>query len=210
MAKYTLPDLPYDFGALEPHISGKIMELHHGKHHRAYVTNANTALEGLAEARAKNDFSKIATLERALAFNLSGHVLHSLFWQNLAPKAGGEPTGALADQVKRDFGSFAAFRGELTGAAMTIMGSGWAALTWDPIGKRLLTAQIHDHQSEITQGGIPILVMDAWEHAFYLQYGPDKKSYFEAIWNVWNWADAGSRFDAVRGVDLGLRGASER
>ena len=210
MAKYTLPDLPYDFGALEPHISGKIMELHHGKHHRAYVTNANTALEGLAEARAKNDFSKIATLERALAFNLSGHVLHSLFWQNLAPKAGGEPTGALADQVKRDFGSFAAFRGELTGAAMTIMGSGWTALMWDPIGKRLLTAQIHDHQSEIAQGGIPILVMDAWEHAFYLQYGPDKKSYFEAIWNVFNWADAGSRFDAVRGVDLGLRGAAER
>ena len=210
MAKYTLPDLPYDFGALEPHISGKIMELHHGKHHRAYVTNANTALEGLAEARAKNDFSKIATLERALAFNLSGHVLHSLFWQNLAPKAGGEPTGALADQVKRDFGSFAAFRGELTGAATTIMGSGWAALMWDPIGKRLLTAQIHDHQSEIAQGGIPILVMDAWEHAFYLQYGPDKKSYFEAIWNVFNWADAGSRFDAVRGVDLGLRGAAER
>jgi Fe-Mn family superoxide dismutase len=210
MAKYTLPDLPYDFGALEPHISGKIMELHHGKHHRAYVTNANTALEGLAEARAKNDFSKIATLERALAFNLSGHVLHSLFWQNLAPKAGGEPTGALADQVKRDFGSFAAFRGELTGAATTIMGSGWAALMWDPIGKRLLTAQIHDHQSEIAQGGIPILVMDAWEHAFYLQYGPDKKSYFEAVWNVWNWADAGSRFEAVRGVDLGLRGAAER
>jgi len=210
MAKYTLPDLPYDFGALEPHISGKIMELHHGKHHRAYVTNANTALEGLAEARAKNDFSKVATLERALAFNLSGHVLHSLFWQNLAPKAGGEPTGALADQVKRDFGSFAAFRGELTAAAMTIMGSGWAALMWDPIGKRLLTAQIKDHQSEIAQGGIPILVMDAWEHAFYLQYGPDKKSYFEAIWNVFNWADAGSRFDAVRGVDLGLRGAAER
>src|SRR6478736_2351629 len=164
MAKYTLPDLPYDFGALE----------------------------------------------RALAFNLSGHVLHSLFWQNLAPKAGGEPTGALADQVKRDFGSFAAFRGELTAAAMTIMGSGWAALMWDPIGKRLLTAQIKDHQSEIAQGGIPILVMDAWEHAFYLQYGPDKKSYFEAIWNVFNWADAGSRFDAVRGVDLGLRGAAER
>src|SRR3954465_12591018 len=100
--KYTLADLPYDFGALEPHISGKIMQLHHDKHHRAYVTKANEALAGLADARAKNDFSKMATPERALAFNVSGHVLHSLFWQNLAPKAGGEPTGALAEQIRRD------------------------------------------------------------------------------------------------------------
>ena len=202
--QYTLPDLAYDYGALEPHISGKIMQLHHDKHHRAYVTNANTALDGLADARAKNDFSKIATLERALAFNLSGHVLHSLFWQNMAPKAGGEPTGPLADQLKRDFGAFATFRAELTAAATTIMGSGWAALMWDPLGKRLLTAQIHDHQSEITQGSVPILVLDAWEHAFYLQYGPDKKNYFEAIWNVWNWADASRRFESARGLDLGL------
>jgi len=204
MSKYTLPDLPYDYGALEPHVSGKIMQLHHDKHHRAYVSGANDALDGLAEARAKNDFSKIATLERALAFNVSGHVLHSLFWQNLAPKSGGQPTGALAEQLATDFGDFARFRGQLIGAAATIMGSGWAALVWDPVGKRLLTTQIHDHQSQITQGGIPILVLDAWEHAYYLQYGPDKKSYFEAIWNIWNWADAGRRFEAVRGVDLAL------
>jgi Fe-Mn family superoxide dismutase len=204
MSTYTLPDLPYDYGALEPHVSGKIMQLHHDKHHRAYVAGANDALDGLAEARAKNDFSKIATLERALAFNASGHILHSLFWQNLAPKAGGQPTGALAEQLARDFGDFARFRGQLVGAAATIMGSGWAALVWDPVGKRLLTTQIHDHQSQITQGGIPILVLDAWEHAYYLQYGPDKKSYFEAIWNIWNWADAGRRFEAVRGVDLAL------
>src|SRR5689334_20987745 len=170
MAKYTLPDLPYDYGALEPHISGKIMELHHDKHHQTYVNNANETLDALADARAKNDFSKIATLERALAFNVSGHVLHSLFWQNMAPKAGGEPTGALGDQLKSDFGNFSTFRAELTAAATTIMGSGWAALMWDPLSKRLLTAQIHDHQSEIPQGSVPILVLDAWEHAFYLQY----------------------------------------
>jgi len=204
MAKYTLPDLPYDFGALEPHISGKIMQLHHDKHHRAYVTGANEALDGLADARARNDFSRIAALERALAFNVSGHVLHSLFWQNLAPKAGGTPTGALAEQIATDFGAFDRFRGEMNGAAATIMGSGWAALVWDPMSKRLLTTQIHDHQNEITQGGVPILVLDAWEHAYYLQYGPEKKTYFEAIWNVWNWADAGRRFEAVRSIDLAL------
>jgi superoxide dismutase, Fe-Mn family len=206
--KYTLPDLPYDYGALEPHISGKIMQLHHDKHHRTYVNGANEALDALADARARNDFSRTAALERSLAFNVSGHVLHSLFWQNLAPGAGGQPTGALADQVKRDFGDFSRFRAELTSAASTIMGSGWAALTWDPLSKRLLTAQIHDHQNEITQGGVPILVLDAWEHAYYLQYGPEKKSYFEAIWNVWNWADAGRRFESVRGIDLGLRRAA--
>ena len=208
MATYTLPDLPYDYGALEPHVSGKIMQLHHDKHHRAYVTGANTALDGLADARAREDFSRIAALERSLAFNVSGHVLHSLFWQNLAPRAGGEPTGALADQIARDFGGFSRFRAELNSAAATIMGSGWAALTWDPLSKRLLTAQIHDHQNEITQGGVPILVLDAWEHAYYLQYGPEKKTYFDAIWNVWNWADAGRRFESVRGIDLALRQAA--
>ena len=204
MAKYTLPNLPYDYGALEPHISGDIMRLHHDKHHRAYVTGANDALDGLAEARTKNDFSKIAALERSLAFNVSGHVLHSLFWQNLAPASGGQPTGALAEQITRDFGDFSRYRAEMTAAAMTIMGSGWSALMWDPMSQRLLTAQIHDHQSGIMQGGVPILVLDAWEHAYYLQYGPEKKRYFEAIWNVWNWADAGRRFESVRGIDLTL------
>jgi len=116
MATYTLPDLPYDYGALEPHVSGKIMQLHHDKHHRAYVTGANTALDALAEARARDDFSRTAALERSLAFNVSGHVLHSLFWQNLAPRAGGEPTGALADQVKRDL---ALLRVELLAQAVT-------------------------------------------------------------------------------------------
>jgi Fe-Mn family superoxide dismutase len=209
MAKYTLPDLSYDYGALEPHISGKIMELHHDKHHQAYVTGANGALDGLAEAREKNDFSKIPALERALAFHVSGHVMHSLFWQNMAPKTGGEPTGALADQIKQDFGSFQAFRAQLTNVAATIMGSGWAALAWEPVGQRLVTTQIYDHQSQITQGGIPLMVLDAWEHAFYLQYGPDKKSFFEAVWNVWNWKDVSARFEAVREIDLGLRNASK-
>src|SRR5262245_33324365 len=208
MATYTLPPLPYDFGALEPHVSGKIIELHHDKHHAAYVAGANTALEALAEARAKNDFSKIAALERALAFHVSGHVLHSLFWQNLisAKDTTAEPDGDLAAQIKRDFGTFQAFRGQLTNTAMTIMGSGWATLAWEPVSKRLVTTQIHDHQSDVTQAGVPLLVLDAWEHAFYLQYGPDKKNYFEAIWNIWNWRDVAARFASVRSLDIGVRG----
>src|SRR4051794_34680083 len=161
MAKYTLPDLSYDYGALEPHISGKIMQLHHDKHHKAYVDGANTAFDGLAEAREKKDFVKIAALEKALAFHVSGHVLHSLFWQNLTSAkdaaAGGEPKGPLADQIARDFGGFQSFRGQLTSAAMTIMGSGWAALAWEPVAKRLVTLQIYDHQSNVAQGGVPLL-----------------------------------------------------
>jgi superoxide dismutase, Fe-Mn family len=210
MAKYTLPDLRYDYGALEPHVSGKIMQLHHDKHHAAYVGGANKALEGLEEARAKNDFARIGALEKALGFHLSGHVMHSLFWQNLTPKGGGEPSGDLGEQLKKDFGSFAGFKAQFTNCAMTIMGSGWAALAWEPVAQRLVTTQIYDHQSNITQGGVPILVLDAWEHAFYLQYGPDKKSFFDAVWNLWNWVDVAQRFEKVRSLDLSLRGATDR
>ncbi|HET8647248.1 MAG TPA: superoxide dismutase, partial [Vicinamibacteria bacterium] len=128
MPQYVLPDLDYDYGALEPHISGQIMELHHGKHHKAYVENANQTLEKMEQARATKDFSRIAGLEKALAFNLSGHVLHSVFWQNLMPKGGDAPAGELARAIVRDFGSFEAFKDQMTEVASTIMGSGWAAL----------------------------------------------------------------------------------
>jgi superoxide dismutase, Fe-Mn family len=209
MASYTLPDLPYGYSALEPHLSARIVELHHDKHHRAYVDGANQALERLQESREKNDFGKVAALERALAFNLSGHVLHSLFWQNLAPKAGGRPTGDLASAIQRDFGAFDSFRAQLVETAATIMGSGWAALAWDPIGRRLITTQIHDHQSEMAQAGVPILVLDAWEHAYYLQYFNDKKKYFNAIWNLWNWDDVSARLTAAMRLDLGLAHVAE-
>ncbi len=204
MKRFTLPDLPYDYSALEPHISARIMQLHHDKHHRGYVDGANQALEKLAESRKQNDFGRIAALERALAFNLSGHVLHSIFWRNLSPSGGGLPKGELAGAIARDFGSFESFKAQLIEAAMTTMGSGWAALGWDPIGKRLVTVQIHDHQSEVMQAGVPLLVLDAWEHAYYLQYQNDKKRFFESIWNLWNWEDVAARFIAARKVDLGL------
>ncbi|MFO7277152.1 MAG: superoxide dismutase [Pseudomonadota bacterium] len=198
MTRYVLPDLPYDYGALEPHISGKILELHHGKHHRAYVDGANKVLEQLQEARQKGDFTHIAALERQLAFNVSGHVLHSIFWQNMKPNGGGKPKGELAEAIDRDFGSFDAFKQQLTKAAGTIMGSGWAALVWDPLSQSLTTVQIHDHQSQTIQGSVPLLVIDAWEHAYYLQYHNEKLKFFDAVWNVWNWDDVAQRYAQAR------------
>ena len=208
MTEYRLPDLSYDYAALEPHISGKIMELHHDKHHATYVEGANNAIEQLDEARHKGDFTRLGALEKALAFNLSGHILHSLFWQNMKPKGGGRPDGELAQAIQRDFGGFDQFKRQLSQAASTIMGSGWAALVWEPLGKRLLTTQIYDHQSNLSQAGIPLLVLDAWEHAFYLQYQNRKAEFFEAAWHVWNWQDVGQRFLAAQKVDVNLRDAA--
>ena len=211
MSRYVLPDLPYDYGALEPHLSGKIMQLHHDKHHRTYVDTANQCIDKLIEVRRKRDFDSIAALEHKLAFNVSGHVLHSLFWQNLAPQAGGEPQGELAKTIARDFGSFETFKQQMVNTASTIMGSGWAALVWDPVIQRLGTTQIHDHQSEVTQGSFPLMVLDAWEHAYYLQYQTEKNKYFEAIWNLWNWEDVAQRFSSAKAVDVRLeRAAADR
>jgi superoxide dismutase, Fe-Mn family len=202
MAPYVLPNLDYDFGALEPHISAEIMELHHDKHHRAYVEKANEAAEQLDEARGKSDFSGIASLERALAFNLSGHALHSIFWKNLTPRGGDAPSGELGRALQRDFGSFGAFKAQLIAVAGALMGSGWAALVWEPIGQRLLTCQIYDHQSNVSQGGTPLMVIDAWEHAYYLQYKSQKAEYFKAVWNLWNWDDVSARFAAAQGLEI--------
>jgi Fe-Mn family superoxide dismutase len=202
MPRYVLPDLDYDFSALEPHVSAQIMELHHGKHHAAYVTKANETLDKLDEARDTGDFTRLGGLEKSLAFNLSGHVLHSLFWKNMKPKGGGEPKGALADAIRRDFGSFEGLKKQLTEVASTIMGSGWGALVYEPIAPRLLTCQIYDHQSNLAQAGLPLLVIDAWEHAYYLQYKTDKASFFKAVWSLWDWDDVSARFEAARQVNL--------
>jgi len=199
---FTLPPLPYDFAALEPHIDAKTMEIHHDKHHAAYVKKANETLEQLDEARDKSDFTRIAGLEKSLAFNLSGHVLHSLFWRNLMPKGGGRPTGELAQALVRDFGSFEGFQKQINEVSGTIMGSGWGALIYEPMAGRLLTSQIYDHQSNLAQAGVPLLVIDAWEHAYYLQYKTEKTKFFEAVWNLWNWDDVAQRHEAACRMNL--------
>jgi Fe-Mn family superoxide dismutase len=123
---------------------------------------------------------------------------------NLTPHGGGEPDGALRRLIDRDFGSFAGFKEQLIHTAMSLMGSGWAALLWDPVGRRLLAAQLHDHQSETTQAGIPLMVIDAWEHAYYLQYRTEKAKFFAALWNLWNWQDVEARLHSVERIDLGI------
>ena len=195
---YRLPDLPYDPGALEPHVSGRIMELHHDKHHAAYVKGANTTLERLAEVRQKSDFTLLSMLEKNLAFHVSGHVLHSLFWTNLSPDGGGEPEGPLADAFEETFGGFLPFRQQMTEAAATVQGSGWALASWEPVAGRLVVEQAYDHQGNHGQGTIPLLAIDAWEHAYYLQYQNRKADFFEAIWNVVNWDDVTRRFLAAK------------
>jgi Fe-Mn family superoxide dismutase len=196
---YTLPDLPYDPAALEPHISGRIMALHHDKHHAAYVKGANTTLEKLHEMRGKGDFSLISMLEKNLAFHVSGHVLHSLFWTNLSPNGGGEPTGALGQLLDDTFDGFPAFRQQMTEAATTIQGSGWALASWEPVAGRVVVQQVFDHQGNHGQGTMPLLAIDAWEHAYYLQYENRKADFFEAIWNVVNWDDVAARLTAAKG-----------
>jgi Fe-Mn family superoxide dismutase len=207
MKPYELPPLAYDYSALEPHYSARVLELHHDKHHKAYVDGVNAALEKLSGARDSGDLSSIVGLEKTLAFNLSGHVLHTLFWKNLSPHGGDKPEGELAAAIDEFFGGFDAFRGHLTQAAATVQGSGWGALTWEPIGERLYIEQVYDHQGNVGQGGPPLLVLDMWEHAYYLQYENRKTEWVTAFWEIVNWPDVADRFAKARTLDLALAGS---
>jgi Fe-Mn family superoxide dismutase len=204
MTKYTLPDLDYDFAALEPHISGRIMQLHHGKHHAAYVAGANATLDLMAEAREKNDLTWINKLQKDLAFNLGGHVNHSIFWKNLSADGGDKPTGELAAAIDEFFGSFDGFRAHFTANAMGIQGSGWSILAWDVLGQRLIIEQLYDQQGNLVAASVPLLMLDMWEHAFYLDYQNVKADYVAAFWNIVSWGDVQARFEAARGQTKGL------
>jgi superoxide dismutase, Fe-Mn family len=202
MPVYSLPELPYDYAALEPHYSAQVLELHHDKHHKAYVDGANTALDKLDQARTSDDFGTINQLQKNLAFHLSGHVLHSMFWQNLSPDGGGKPEGELAAAIDEGFGDFEGLRNQLTESALAVQGSGWGALTWEPLGQRLIVEQVYDHQSNVGQGAPPLLVLDMWEHAYYLQYKNVKADWVKAFWEIVNWPDVASRFERARTLKL--------
>ncbi len=198
MTKYTLPELSYDYAALEPNISARIMELHHSKHHAAYVAGANTALDQLAEARESNNFANVAKYSKDLAFNLGGHTNHSIFWNNMSPDGGDKPEGELAAAIDDAFGSFDAFRAHFTAAAMGIQGSGWALLSYEGLGGNMVIEQLFDQQGNVPVATTPLLMLDMWEHAFYLDYVNVKADYVKAFWNLVNWADVSKRFEAAR------------
>ncbi len=201
---YALPELPYGYDALEPHVSRELLELHHDAHHAAYVKGANDTLDKLDDARHERRFDYIGQLEKSLAFNVAGHVLHSLLWKNLTPNGNGPPEHELEAQLERDFGGFAAFKEQLTAAAAAVQGSGWGALSWEPLGGRLVVEQVYDHQGNTGNATVPILVVDMWEHAYYLQYRNKKAAWLEAFWQLVNWTDVAERLAKVRKTDIGL------
>ena len=204
MADYSLPELPYDYAALEPYISGEIMELHHDKHHATYVKGANDTTEKIAEARDKGDLSGIVGLEKTLAFNVSGHVLHSIFWENLSPDGGDKPDGALGTAIDEHFGSFDKFRAQFEANALGVQGSGWSVLTWDMVAQKLYIVQHFDHQGNVPICMVPLLMLDMWEHSYYLQYKNDKATFVKQWWNIVNWADVQARFEKASKQTPGL------
>ena len=192
---YQLPDLPYDYSALKPAISPKLLELHHSKHHAAYVKGANETLDKLASARDGDDFTQTGALSKALAFHVSGHVLHSLFWTCMSPD-GQAPSGGLQQAIDADFGSLDKLKKQMNAAIAQLQGSGWAALAWEPVAKKLIVEQVYDHQSNVAENSDLVLVIDGWEHAFYLDYLNDKAAWTEAFWEVADWKSANTRFES--------------
>lgn len=196
---FQLPPLPYSFDALEPHIDARTMEIHHDKHHAAYVTNLNTALEKFPNLQSKSIEALLKEINNlpeeirtAVRNNGGGHMNHTMFWEIMGPKAGGEPTGALADAINKSFGSFAAFKEQLAKAGMGRFGSGWAWLI--NTGGKLSVESTANQDQPIMEGKTAILGVDVWEHAYYLKYQNRRADYLAAWWNVVNWAEVAKRF----------------
>jgi superoxide dismutase, Fe-Mn family len=198
MTTYRLPDLPYGSAALEPVLSSEVVERHHSEHHAAYVRAANTTVERLVEARAIDDAAALVGLERTLAFNIAGHVLHSIYWRNLSPHGGREPDGELAARISRDIGTMTALRSHMTAVGRSVQGSGWSVLAYEPLGDRLIVQQVHDHHVNHVPGAVPLLVIDVWEHAYYSQYGAKRADYLDAIWSIVDWQDVDARLARAR------------
>ncbi|MFF2448739.1 superoxide dismutase [Neobacillus sp. NPDC058068] len=197
---HTLPELPYQYNGLEPYISEEIMKLHHEKHHQAYVAGLNKAELKLKEARETNDFSLVKHWSRELAFHGSGHYLHTIFWKNMSPNGGGMPSGQLKEEIDRYFGSFSAFRKHFSEAAKQVEGVGWAILVWSPRARHLEVLQSERHMLLTQWDTIPLLVLDVWEHAYYLQYKNNRAEYVDKWWNIVNWHDVEMRFEKAADI----------
>jgi superoxide dismutase, Fe-Mn family len=198
---YQLPELPYDFNALEPVISAEIMQLHYSKHHQAYVDNLNIALEKYHEAESKNDITAMITLQSAIKFNGGGHINHSIFWTNLGPVsqgAGQGPKKELAQAINRDFGSFETFKEKFSAATISIQGSGWGWLGYNKSSKALEIVTCSNHDLLSSLGLVPIFTVDVWEHAYYLQYKNLRASFVKSVWQILNWQNMEERFSKAR------------
>ncbi len=194
----TLPELPYAYDALEPYYDKETVELHHSKHHQGYVTGINNALEKLEAARESGDMAAVKALSKEVAFHGSGDMLHTLFWQCMKPQGGGEPDGKLDEQVKKDFGSYDAFKKQFIAAANQVQGSGWAILGWHPLLEKLLILQCENHENLTVQGIVPLLVLDVWEHAYYLKFQnrrPEWTANF--LDHLVNWDFVASQYDKI-------------
>jgi Fe-Mn family superoxide dismutase len=200
---FTLPELPYDYAALEPHVDEQTMRIHHDKHHQAYVDNANKALEGtdLADASVEEVLRGLSSLPQdkqgPVRNNAGGHANHTLFWEIMGPNGGGEPSGALAEAIDSAFGGFDALKEQVTQNGITRFGSGWSWVVWD--GSALKAYSTANQDSPIMDGDVPVLGVDVWEHAYYLNYQNRRPDYLGAWWNTVNWDAVASRFDAARG-----------
>ncbi len=195
--KHQLPQLPYVYNALEPHYDEQTVRLHHDVHHKAYVDGLNNAEVRMAEAREKGEYSLVKHWERELAFHGSGHLLHTLFWENMSPDGGGPANGAVAEQINQSFGGFEAFKKQFSAAAVAVEGSGWAVLCWNPVFSRLVILTAEKHQNLTQWGVVPLLTVDVWEHAYYLKYQNKRAAWVEAWWNLVNWNDVNKRFTAL-------------
>jgi superoxide dismutase, Fe-Mn family len=199
---FEVPDLPYAYDALEPHIDAETMRIHHDLHHGAYVTNANAALEGTewADASVESILTNLEALpadkQAAVRNNVGGHANHSLFWQIMGPDGGGEPEGALAEAINDTFGGLDQLKEQVVDAGVKRFGSGWTWLVWDGTGLAVYSTPNQD--SPIMQGDVPLLGIDVWEHAYYLNYQNRRPDYLAAWWNVVNWAEVATRLDAAR------------
>jgi Fe-Mn family superoxide dismutase len=194
IGQHKLPPLPYPYNALEPYISRDIMEVHHLKHHQSYVDGLNKAEIKMLEARETGDFDIIKHWEREAAFHGSGHYLHTMFWENMSPRGGGQPGGRLMQQIVQDFGSYDKFKKHFTEAADKVEGVGWALLVWSPRAHRLEILQTEKQQLFTQWDTIPLLGLDVWEHAYYLQYKNNRRDYIDKWWNIVNWKDVEKRY----------------
>ena len=198
---FSLPKLPYDYNALEPYISETQLTLHHDKHHQAYVNGANADFEKLDKARKENVEIDAKAVLKDLSFNVGGHLLHSIFWENMAPAGkggGGQPGGAVADAINKEFGSFDQFKKEFTKAAATVEGSGWAALAVHPCIDRPLIMQIEKHNVNVYPTFRILMVLDVWEHAYYVDYKNERAKFIEAFWNIVNWENVNKNLSLVK------------